>query len=184
MHKPSARHLGSQLTIAVLGAVVAIALTGGGFAFAQEAPEAGVGVAEALAGPNTVNSAAIVNGSVTGQDIATGTIGRGDLKPGSLPSWAKVAGSTTGTLLSGRGVAASSHVGTGVYQVDFTRSIVGCGWSATLNDNDAGAATAGLITVERAASDDVDSLFVRTFNTAGSSANTLGSEGFTVIVTC
>ena len=174
MHKPSARHLGSQLTVAVLGAVVAIALTGGGFAFAQEAPEAGVGVAEALAGPDTVNSSSIVNGSVA----------RADLKPGSLPNWAKVAGSTTGTLLAGRGVASSSHVGTGVYQVDFNRSIVGCGWSATLNDNDAGTATAGLITVERASSGDVDSLFVRTFNTAGSAANTLGSEGFTVMVTC
>ena len=174
MHKTSARQLGSQLTIAVLGAVVAIALTGGGFAFAQEAPEAGVGVAEALAGPNTVNSAAIVNGSVA----------RADLKPGSLPNWAKVSGGTAGTFLAGRGAASSSHIGTGVYQVNFTRSVQGCGWSATLNDNDAGAAATGQITVERANPGDPDSLFVRTFNAAGAAANTSVDDGFTVLVTC
>lgn len=112
MHKPSARHLGSQLTIAVR-AVVAIALTGGGFAFAQEAPEAGVGVAEALAGPNTVNSAAIVNGSVTGQDIATGTIGVVTSSRARSRAGPRAAGSTTGTLLSGRAPPRSSHVGTG-----------------------------------------------------------------------
>lgn len=174
MPKTSVRTLGSQLTIAVVGAVVAIALTGGGFAFAQEAPVAGGGVAEAIAAPNTVNSSSIVNGSVA----------RADLKPGSLPNWAKVAGGTTGTFLAGRGASSSSRVGTGVYQVNFNRSVQGCGWSATLNDDDAGAAASGQITVERASAGDPDSLFVRTFNAAGAAANTASGDGFTVTVLC
>ena len=57
------RTLGSQLGMAAAGALLALGLTGGGLAFAQEAPSAGAGVAETLAGANTVNGAAVINNS-------------------------------------------------------------------------------------------------------------------------
>lgn len=184
MPKTSLRHLGSQLTTAVLGALVAIALTGGGFAFAQEAPESGVGVAEALAGPNTVNSAAIVNGAVTGQDIAPTTIGRGDLKVGLAPLWARVR--SDGTIIASKGVTGASVISgpPGAYQIDFSRAITGCAWIGTATDNDASGATEGYVTVERRQSNDSDSLEVRTFDNTGSQVARAASDGFTVMVAC
>ena len=172
MPKSSVRTIGSQLATAVVGAVVAIALTGGGFAFAQEAPESGSGVAEALAGPNTVNSAAVINGS----------LGRADMKVGTIPLWARVR--SDGTLIAGKGVTGASALGSGAYQVDFARDITGCVWIATATDNDASSAAAGYATAERRISSDFDSLEVRTFNSAGSQAIRGADDGFSVLVSC
>lgn len=172
MPKSSIRSIGSQLATAVVGAVVAIALTGGGFAFAQEAPTTGSGVAETLAGPNTVNGAAVINGS----------LGRADMKTGALPMWARVR--SDGTLITGKGVTGTSALGSGAYQVDFSRNITGCGWYATATDDDASGASAGYVTAERRLSSDVDSLEIRTFNAAGTQAVRPSGDGFAVMVTC
>lgn len=166
------RSLGTQAATAAVGAIVAIALTGGGFAFAQEAPSTGAGVAETLAGANTVNGAAVINGS----------LGRADLKVGSIPLWARVR--SDGTLISGKGVTGASSLGGGAYQVDFSRNITGCVWIATATDNDASSAAAGYATAERRLSSDVDSLEIRTFNTAGTQAVRAGDDGFAVLVNC
>jgi len=174
MKKIHFRTLGSQFTAAVVGVLATALVMGGGLAFAQGAPASGAGVAEAIAAPNTVNSSSIVNGSVA----------RADMKPGSLPSWAKVGGGTAGTLLAGRGVVSSTRISAGVYQVVFNRSIIGCGWTATLNDNDAGGATAGQIAVERASSAITTNLIVRTYNTSGAQTDTGADDGFTVMVVC
>ena len=166
------RTLGSQLGMAAAGALLALGLTGGGLAFAQEAPSAGAGVAETLAGANTVNGAAVINNS----------LGRADLKVGSIPLWARVR--SDGTLINGKGVTGASSLGGGAYQVDFARTITGCGWYATATDNDASSAAGGYATAERRISNDVDSLEIRTFNTAGTQAIRGADDGFAVMVTC
>ncbi len=85
-------------------------------------------MAGALAGPNTVNSAAIINGAVTGADIAGSTIGRGDIKVGVVPLWAKIdADETTPVVLAGRGVSSVTKPFAGQFDVSFTRSIESCG---------------------------------------------------------
>ncbi len=174
MPKSSVRTLASQLSIAIAGAVVAIALTSGGFAFAQDAPAAGAGVAETLAGPNTVNGAAIINGSV----------GRADIKPGVAPLYARIdADAGSATLLSGKGVTAVGGGG-GFYTVTFVRSVVGCAWVATLTDNDAGASSAGEISIDRNLPGDAFTLRIKTYNSAGASASPADDDGFTVMVTC
>lgn len=185
MHKSSVRTIGSQFTAAIVGIVATAVVMGGGLAFAQEAPQTGVAVAETLAGPNTVNSAAIINGSVTGQDIATATVGRGGIKPGVAPLYAKVdADASSATLLSGKGVTGVEFLTAGFYSVTFSRSVVGCGWLATLNDNDAGASSPGEISIDRNTPGDLFTLRIKTYNSAGASAAPAGDDGFTVMITC
>ena len=185
MRKSPIRSIGSQFTAAAVAVIATAVIMGGGLAFAQETPAAvGAGVAE-VAAANSVDSAAIINGSVTGQDIAASTVGRGDIKPSVLTSWAKVGTTTTtATLLNDRGVASAAQVSNGSYRVTFDRPIVGCGWSATLNDNDAGAGFPGEITVERDTAGDPTSLRVRTYNSAGTQGALGSSDGFTVTVDC
>ena len=166
------RTIGSQLGIAAAGALLALGLTGGGLAFAQEAPESGAGVGETLAAQNSVNSAAVINGS----------LGRADMKVGSIPLWARVR--SDGTLIAGKGVTGTSSLGSGAYQVDFSRNITGCVWIATATDNDASSAGAGYATAERRLSSDVDSLEIRTFNAAGTQAARGSDDGFAVLVNC
>jgi hypothetical protein len=184
MNKSSLRTLGSQLGVAVAGGLVAVALTGGGLAFAQDAPESGTGVAEAIAAPNTVNSAAIINGAVTSQDIAASTIGRGDVKAGVLALWAKVDADTTPTLLGNRGATSVTHITDGAFGVTFNRSIVGCAWIATLNDEAAGSAASGEIAVEQNSSSDPNELRVRTFDSAGVQTDPESDDGFSLLVLC
>ncbi len=182
---PKIRCLGVQAASAAAGAVIAVALLGGGLASAQEAPESGTGVAEALAGANTVNSAAIINGAVTGTDIANASVGRNDLKANVVARWAKVnAGGANDTeLMRGRGVLSAFRGGLGVYRVVFAAPVTACGWTATRNDNSNGVAGPGEITVESSKSTPTD-LIVRTFNSAGAPADTDPTDGFTVTVDC
>ena len=182
MTSRTARILGGQLTAAVVGVLATALVLGGGLAGAQEAPEAGTGVAEALAGPNTVNSAAIINGSVTGQDVANASLGRADIKGGVAPLFARV--SSDGSVLTSKGVTGAQRLIAGAYQIDFNRDIRNCGWFASAANNDAGSAEAGYTTVERRSSGDVDSLEVRTFDASGVIADRASDDGFTVMVVC
>lgn len=174
MSKSTARTLGGHVTAAVVGVVTTAILMGGGLALAQEAPSAGTGVAETLAAPNTVNGAAVVNGS----------LGRADLKVGSIPLWARVR--SDGTLIAGKGVVGTSAIigNAGAYQIDFSRDITACAWIATATDNDASSAAPGFVTVERRLSNDVDSLEVRTYDVNGSQAAPASGDGFAVLVNC
>jgi hypothetical protein len=108
----------------------------------------------------------------------------GPAGPGNL-RWAKVdADATSATLLSGSGVTSVSKVGT-VYNVTFDSPIVGCGWTATLNDNTGGAVLPGEIAIEAATSSATEtSLYVRTYNSAGTQGVPDDSDGFTVMVSC
>lgn len=186
MSKRTIRSIGTQVASATAGAVIAVVLVGSGFAVAQEAPEAGTGVAEALAGANTVNSAAIINSTITGSDVANGTLGRNELKPNVVARWAKVNGGGAGDteLMRGRGVESAFRGATaGVYRVAFTESVANCGWTATINDNSNGTAAPLEITVETSKASPTD-LVVRTFNSAGTPADTAPTDGFTVNVDC
>lgn len=183
MSKRTIRSFGTQVASATAGAVIAVVLVGGGFAFAQEAPEAGNGVAEALAGANTVNSAAIINGTVTGTDLANQTVGRNDLKANVVARWAKVNAGIATELIRGRGVESAFRSQAGVYRVAFTDSIVNCGWTATINDNANGTAAPFQITVEASKIAPTD-VIVRTFNSAGAAADTAETDGFTITVDC
>ena len=182
MSKSPLRSLATQVASATAGAVIAVVLVGGGFAFAQEAPEVGVGVAE-VAAANSVNSAAIINGSVTGTDIANGTVGRNDLKSTVVARWAKVNAGIATELLRGRGVESAFRAQAGVYRVAFTDSVANCGWTATINDNSNGIAAPIQITVESSTLAPTD-LIVRTFNSAGTPTDTGETDGFTITVDC
>jgi hypothetical protein len=101
--------------------------------------------------------------------------------------WAKVfANSARAELLSGSGVNSVNRVGTGVIEVIFSSSVVGCGWTATRNDvgNPPGAAASGEITVELFNTIIATNLLVRTFNSAGTPADLTVNDGFTVMVIC
>jgi hypothetical protein len=182
MSKSTLRSIGTQLASATAGAVAAVALMGGGFAFAQEAPETGAAVAE-VAAANSVDSAAIINGSVTGSDIANTTIGRQDLKANVVARWAKVNAGVGVKLLRGRGVESAFRGGVGVYRVVFTDPVDLCGWTVARNDNSTGTALPGHITVESAVGTPTD-LIVRTFSPTGVAQDTQETDGFTVTVDC
>lgn len=166
------RSIASQLGIGAAGALVALGLTGGGLAFAQQAPESGSGVAEAIAGANTVNSAAIINNSVA----------RTDMRLGTIPLWARIA--SDGTIIASKGVTgASAGPSSGEYLIDFSRDITACAWLATATDNDSGARPPGYATVERKVAD-VDTLKVRTYDFSGLQTFPFANDGFTILVSC
>ena len=73
--------------------------------------------------------------------------------------------------------------GVGVYRVTFDASVVGCGWSATLNDNDANSSPPGEISVGREPASSTN-LLVRTFNSAGAQTESDEANGFTVVLSC
>jgi hypothetical protein len=124
------------------------------------------------------------SGSVGSSEIVDGVIQPSDLSITAMTRWAKVNGGLTTSLLRGRGANSATRIGTGAYQVTFSQSITNCGWSATINDNDAGGASAGFATVERDASDDILSLRVKTFDANGVLTDTAEDDGFTVTVVC
>ncbi|HYF45444.1 MAG TPA: hypothetical protein VD926_04490, partial [Acidimicrobiales bacterium] len=142
----------------------------------------------------TVGGDDILDNSLVSGDIATSTITTGDIAPGGVtPSdlslqaqtrWAKVGADATPNLIAGRGATSVSHSGAGNFTVNFAQPVTGCGWTATINDNDAGGAPAGQISVERENAGDPDSLRVRTFTAAGAAADLASSDGFTVTVVC
>ena len=137
MNRSFLRTAASRTATAVGAATIAAVVVAGSLSIAQAATES--------VPNNSVTSAKIVNGTIQGIDIKPGAIGPGQLGVNARPRWAKVRGSTLGTLIQGRGVASTSRLQVGGYLVTFTNPITGCGWSATRNDNDAGSVGAGEI---------------------------------------
>lgn len=179
---PKLRSVGTQLLTAAVGGVVAVLLVGGGLASAQSAPEVGSALIE-LAAANSVNSASIINGTVTGTDIANGTLGRNDMKPNVVARWAKVNAGIATALIRGRSVESAFRSSAPVYRVAFTNSVANCGWTATINDNANGTAQPREITVETSTDSPTD-LIIRTFDSSGAAADTAETDGFTVTVDC
>ncbi len=162
---------GSRLAVAIATMIATALVFSGGMAVAFSVP------------PNSVNSAKIVNGTVRGIDIKNGTVTHHDLAGYLRPRWVKFDADSSGvTYLSGRGVVLVAPQGVGIYRVRFNRSVNGCGWMATRNDNAGGIAQPGEIAVERGlvATD----LWVRTFTSAGVLAHPEASDGVTVQLMC
>jgi hypothetical protein len=67
--------------------------------------------------------------------------------------------------------------------VVFAAPITGCGWTATLNDNDASSTPPGEIGVEREPGSNT-SVLVRTFNSAGIQTESSEDNGFTIVLSC
>jgi hypothetical protein len=176
MSKGFLRTAASRTATAVGAAVIAAVIVAGGVAVAQ-------GV-EGIVGANSVNSQSIINGTVQGIDIKDGTVTPADLGPNARGWWAHVDGGTSVSLIAGRGVVGVTRIGAGLYAVEFTRTVDHCGWTATRTDNSVGSASPGEITVELQGPADLDILWVRTTNSAGTQLDTNEDEGFTVVAHC
>ena len=176
MNRPSLRTVASRTATAVGAAVITTMVVAGGLSVAQAATES--------VPNNSVTSAKIVNGTIQGIDVKDGAIGPADLSVNARPRWAKVSGGTSGALLRGRGVASSSRIGTGTYRVTFDAPVTRCGWTATRNDNGAGLAGAGQISIEQESPADATTLLVNTYNPAGTPTDTAADDGFTLVLSC
>jgi hypothetical protein len=87
--------------------------------------------------------------------------------------------------LRGAGVVSAERLGVGFVRVTFDGAVSGCGWTATVNDNDRGGAASAEITVELGGLD--NQLFVKTWKTNDGSAWEVdlgGNDGFTVMAIC
>jgi hypothetical protein len=84
-----------------------------------------------------------------------------------------------GSLLRGKAVASTSHIGTGLYDVRFLRNISSCAWTGTVGFGTFGGSTgpSEISVTGRSATN--NGLFVQTFS--GASAADLP---FTVLVVC
>lgn len=99
--------------------------------------------------------------------------------------YAKVDADTgSAALLHQVGATAAGSVATGVFSVTFDASVVGCGWIASRNDNLDGVSAPGEISVELGSATDPATLWVRTFNSAGTATDPSDSDGFTLQVIC
>jgi hypothetical protein len=169
------RTIASRTGSVVGTAVITAVILGAGLGVAHAAPES--------VPLNSVTSSKIVNETIQGIDIKDGTITPAELGTNARPRWAKVDAGPTTTLIRSRGVTSASRAALGVYRVHFNEPITGCGWSATLNDNDTSSAPPGEIGVEREAGSTTN-LLIRTFTSAGVQAESSDDNGFTVVVSC
>jgi hypothetical protein len=133
----------------------------------------------------TVASEDIADATIVSNDIQNGSIQAADLNNSAMTRWAKIDADATGTaVLRGRGVITSSRVGQGMYTVTFLQAVDACGWTATVNDNDAESAGNLYASVERNSVNDQNTLRVRTFDASGALTDTSAGDGFTVTVVC
>jgi hypothetical protein len=133
----------------------------------------------------SVGSADIADNTVSSSDILNGTITPTDLATTAMTRWAKIDADATGAaLIRGRGAIGATRVSAGQYAVTFLQDVTLCGWSATVNDNDTGAAGPLYATVERDGVNSNSILRVRTFDAAGALVDPSTGDGFTVTVTC
>ena len=202
MNPSRSKRMIGQVGLVVATAMVTVTLAGGGVASAFNVP--GNSVTSAKIVNNSIRSidikdgtlasvdvhdgaltgADVADGSLGGGDIADGSVSTADLSPQALTRWAKVGGGTTTSLIRGRGATTASRLAAGQYLVTFSQSITACGWTATVNDNDAGVAPNLYASVERNSAADANTLRVRVFNDAGTTVDTAQDDGFTVTVTC
>lgn len=183
---------GSRLAVAITSVIVTTVVIAGG-------------IAAATVPNDSVTSAKIVNGTIQGIDIKDGTIGGVDIANQSVdaadlaqplrPLWARVGGDADGNpvLVAGRGVTSVVKRGTDFpsYLVTFNRSVLACGWTATINNNNYFGPPAGwgVVTAENDGGPDTtgpaDALRVRLFDLDGVPA-ALGGDTttFTVSVDC
>lgn len=202
MNPSRSKRMIGQVGLVVATAMVTVTLAGGGVASAFNVP--GNSVTSAKIVNNSIRSidikdgtlasvdvhdgaltgADVADGSLGGGDIADGSVSTADLSPQALTRWAKVDGGTTTSLIRGRGATTASRLAAGQYLVTFSQSITNCGWTATVNDNDAGVAPNLYASVERNSAADANTLRVRVFNDAGTTVDTAQDDGFTVTVTC
>jgi hypothetical protein len=191
-----------QLGLVVATAVASVTIAGSGVASAFNVPINSVNSSKIV--NNTVRSIDIKDGTITGNDVGDGSLTGGDISDNTIngndvqngsigPSelsllattrWAKVDAGLTTTLLNHRGATSASRLQQGQYVVTFAQPITGCGWSATVNDNDAGSAGPLMLSVERNFDNDANSLRVRTFDHAGAPVDTSEGDGFTLTVVC
>ena len=191
------RGVTSRLSVGVATAIVTTVVVAGGLAYAAQTENV----------PNgSVTTAKIVNGAVTSAKIRNATIRAVDLHPsvssqlgvpgpagpagpagppgpaGAAARFAFVAASAGPVnLINGSGVTSVGRIGVGVYNVTFGASIANCGKIATLTDNAGGVAQTGQITAEETGANTV---WVRTFNSAGAAADRALGDGFTLMVLC
>jgi hypothetical protein len=165
------RGLFGHVLTAVGGGVIAVMIVGGGPAGAFNVPN------------NSVNSAKIVDRSIRGIDIRDATVQPADLSLRARPRWAKVDAGPSPSFIAQRGATAVSREDPGVYLVTFGGSVVGCGWSATLNENTTGFAAPGEIAIE-ASTQGENQLYVVTFDSSGVITDPLADDGFTVVAHC
>ena len=84
------------------------------------------------------------------------------------------------TLLRGKGVTSTAHLGTGVYDIRFSRNLSSCAWTGTVGFGTFGGSTgAAQITITGRAGTN-NGLFVTTFDGAGVATD----EPFSAIVIC
>jgi hypothetical protein len=103
--------------------------------------------------------------------------------------WAKISLNETGAALrNGSGVVDVQRTAPGTVRVAFAASVFGCAWTATINDNDAGDAVTGEITIQRGASD--NELLVKTWKSDGLgdpidlAPEVDANDGFSLMVVC
>lgn len=86
---------------------------------------------------------------------------------------------STGTLARGAKVDSVTRVGTGTYEVTFTRDVDGCSWDATVGDPADGSPTIAFPTVALATGT-TDTVRVQAFSDAGGNVD----SGFHLQVDC
>ena len=87
---------------------------------------------------------------------------------------------TDGTKRRARGFASSTHLGTGVYDVRFTRNISKCAWTGTVGLGTFGGSTGDATITISGRSGTNNGLFITTFNAGGTATD----EPFTTTVIC
>jgi hypothetical protein len=122
-------------------------------------------------------------------DVLADVVGYVVPPAGPTMHFAKVGVFTVNPVVYGRtpGVTAARHA-PGVTRVTFPRSVAGCGWTATINDNSRGEAVPGEITAELGVLD--TELLIKTWSSSGQGPIDLApvpeadNDGFTVMVIC
>jgi hypothetical protein len=108
--------------------------------------------------------------------------GPGDYVTQTELLWALVDGDTgAASIVRSNGATGASSPGTGRYVVTFNRNISSCGIVATLGDATGTTGSPGEISLDQPVGSSIE---VNTYNSEGTAANTAGTNGFYIQVTC
>jgi len=136
-----------------------------------------VGAAGGAVGASLVTSKQIKDGSLTGADLAIGSVTRDRLAPDAKPMVAVVG--ANGILVRGEPGVESVRLGEGTYEVRFPVTVSSCDFSATIGQTQAINPVLGMIAVAPR-HQEPESLFVATTNASGDYQN----RGFFLFVYC